>query len=58
MGDMFDLINSNDSLHLKAYKVTKVNTTTNKFSFPGLQRSCAQVILLQQVLLVLVFAQE
>lgn len=39
MGDMFDLINSNDSLHLKAYKVTKVNTTTNTIFFsPGLQR--------------------
>ena len=43
MGDMFDLINSNDSLHLKAYKVTKVDTTNNKIFFsPGLQRSCAQ----------------
>ena len=42
MGDMFDLINSNDSLHLKAYKVTKVNTTTNTIFFsPGLQRRCA-----------------
>ena len=42
MGDMFDLINSNDSLHLKAYNVTKVNTTTNTIFFsPGLQRRCA-----------------
>ncbi len=41
MGDMFDLINSNDSLHLKAYKVTKVDTTNNKIFFsPGLQRRC------------------
>ena len=39
MGDMFDLINSNDSLHLKAYKVTRVNTATNQIFFsPGLQR--------------------
>ena len=42
MGDMFDLINSNDSLHLKAYKVTKIDTTNNKIFFsPGLQRLCA-----------------
>ena len=36
---MFDLIDSNDSLHLKAYKVTKVDSSTNKIFFsPGLQR--------------------
>lgn len=39
MGDMLDLINNNDSLHLKAYKVTKIDATNNRiFISPGLQR--------------------
>ena len=42
MGDMFDLINGNDSLHLKAYKVTKLIPQIIRFSFSRAQRSCAQ----------------
>jgi len=39
MGDMFHLINNDDSLHLKAYKVTKIDTVNNRVFFsPGLQR--------------------
>ena len=39
VGDLFDLIDSFDSLHLKAYKVTRIDTANNKIFFsPGLQR--------------------